>query len=140
MRHIYIQGLYMKDVLRFSRFVENSAGGIRCEGLPFSFAPVKKVPESGHWSHYLQLLSHLCSFVLQSVQANPSSPAALVQAPSHSRLCDPAAEKNAVRAARSYPPHMEDFHEPPFAAGSGKPLVSLSQLCLSNQNTNNAVF
>jgi hypothetical protein len=44
MRHIYIPGFYLKTFCG-SRVGENSAGGTRCEGLPFfSFAPVKKVP------------------------------------------------------------------------------------------------
>jgi hypothetical protein len=122
MRHIYIPGLYMKDVLPFT------CCGEQCwrdplRGSSFSFAPVKKVPETGHWSHYLQLLTHLCSFVLQSVQANPSSLLLGAGAQSFPFFCDPAAE-NAVSAARSYPPLWEDFdicHEPPFAAGSARP-------------------
>jgi len=73
MRHIYIPETLPERRSAVHVLWEDSAGGIRCEGLPFPLLPVKIVPESGHWLHYLQLLSHLCSFVLQSVQANPSS-------------------------------------------------------------------
>jgi hypothetical protein len=114
-----------------SRGGENSVGGIRCEGLPFSIASVKKVPESGHWSHYLQLLSHFCSFCSVISPSNPSSLLFGAGARWESFPFLWPAAKNAVCAARSYPPHLEDFNiatNPLLlqdVVGLGQPLTDL---------------
>lgn len=108
-------------------------------GSSVSFVPVKKIPESGHWSHYLQLLSHLWSFCTAISPSNPPS----------SLLFDAGARWESFQSFMTcrrkcrvccliLTPTFERFelcHEPPFTAGSGQALVSLSQLCLSNPET-----
>src|SRR4051794_27716807 len=68
LRFICCGGQYWRDPLRKSSF---------------SFCIREESPESGHWSHYLQLLSRSCLFctVLQSVQETPLIPAVWCRRP-----------------------------------------------------------